>query len=417
MQKWFIDILDRLRNKLTSQQFVNRSRTKEKYFIRKGPLGFEKTMKLTLNFNNRSQQTEIDALYEILDAGMPVSKQAYSQARQHIKPQAFKELYEDTVKGYLEPKDFALYQGYMPIAIDGSTVAIDNLPELIEYFGCGGPKASSCTGRISIACDVLRGVILDAGMEPYSVGEHALAREHLEVLSKMELPNPLCIFDRGYASNKLLAQMHEDNFKFLMRTRSTWNMVIAGNTKSGDWASLNFEGKDYPVRVIKVMLPTGEREVLFTNVADLHPDDFKALYFLRWPVETKYDVVKNKLKLENFTGKTVASLLQDFWATMTLANLVAFAKIEADEKIQLAIQGKNLKHSYQANTNLLIGALKDKLILMLTLDDPLERQAIFDYIICRIVQHGKIPIRRGISSHRTSKRQNKKFNFNSKSSI
>ncbi len=43
------------------------------------------------------------------------------------------------------------------------------------------------------------------------------------------------------------------------------------------------------------MLPSGEIETLITNFFDLNESDFKALYFKRWSVEVKYDIVKNKL--------------------------------------------------------------------------------------------------------------------------
>lgn len=35
---------------------------------------------------------------------------------------------------------------------------------------------------------------------------------------------------------------------------------------------------------------------------DLPYEQFMPLYFRRWPVETKYDILKNKLELCNFTG-------------------------------------------------------------------------------------------------------------------
>ncbi len=40
------------------------------------------------------------------------------------------------------------------------------------------------------------------------------------------------------------------------------------------------------------MLPSGKIETLITNLFDLDKSAFKALYFKRWPVEIKYDIVK-----------------------------------------------------------------------------------------------------------------------------
>jgi len=49
--------------------------------------------------------------------------------------------------------------------------------------------------------------------------------------------------------------------------------------------------------------------------------DFSYLYSLRWGVETFFSKVKGRLALENFTGKSVESIRQDFWSTIFISNL------------------------------------------------------------------------------------------------
>jgi hypothetical protein len=39
----------------------------------------------------------------------------------------------------------------------------------------------------------------------------------------------------------------------------------------------------------------------------------KELYHLRWGIETLFGVLKERLKIDNFTGKTVAAIKQDFF--------------------------------------------------------------------------------------------------------
>ena len=58
------------------------------------------------------------------------------------------------------------------------------------------------------------------------------------------------------------------------------------------------------------------------------------LYFKRWPVEVKFDIVKNKLEMPCFGGFTENIIMQDFWISMYLANVAAIAKYEADPKIK-----------------------------------------------------------------------------------
>jgi hypothetical protein len=208
--------------------------------------------------------------------------------------------------------------------------------------------------------------------------------------------------------NNKTQQIELDNFSELMGQEV--------DSSKQALSEFTYKRKTYKVRVIKSVTPNDNEMILFTNVAELSEKDFEQLYKLRWPVETKYDVIKNKLMLENFTGKTVTSVLQDFWATMTLTNLVAFAKLEADEQIETADRGKNLKYEYQANTNILIGKLKDKLILMLLCDDPAEQSRMFDKIMARIVK-SKVPKIRDKSNPRKNPRQKKKFNQCTKSAL
>ena len=83
---------------------------------------------------------------------------------------------------------------------------------------------------------------------------------------------------------------------------------------------------EFRVITIKSKSPDGESETedyLVTNVLDdqYQIQDFVELYHLRWGIETKYNDLKNKLQIENFTGITPVAIRQDFFATLYLVNL------------------------------------------------------------------------------------------------
>jgi hypothetical protein len=64
-----------------------------------------------------------------------------------------------------------------------------------------------------------------------------------------------------------------------------------------------------------VELDTGESEILITSLLDTqcHPHElFTDLYHLRWPVEEDYKRMKQWIEIENFSGKSVLSVYQDF---------------------------------------------------------------------------------------------------------
>ena len=171
------------------------------------------------------------------------------------------------------------------------------------------------------------------------------------------------------------------------------------------------------VRIVKFALPSGEIETLITNLFDLAESEFKALYFKRWRIEVKYDVVKNKLELPCFGGFSENVIMQDFWITMYLANMAAIAKNEADMKIREDREDKENKYEYQANVNTLIGSLRDKLADAVFSRNPLHRQRKLDRIMLEIQKY-VVPIRPDDgSTPRYENPRNAKFHHNKSSNL
>ena len=169
------------------------------------------------------------------------------------------------------------------------------------------------------------------------------------------------------------------------------------------------------VRVVKFILPSGQTETLITDLFDMEESVFQELYFLRWNVEEKYDVVKNKLELPNFTGRTVNVLYQDFWISMLLANVASVAKAEADGKVQTKRDGKRNKYPYQANVNNAIASLRSRFADAVFCPDPSLRTTRVDAII-REIAASAVPKRPGRNVPRKKARK-AKYHHNKKSNV
>ena len=82
----------------------------------------------------------------------------------------------------------------------------------------------------SIAYDVLNHRILDALLEPMSIDERTLAARHMDHIrrkSRTDLLYTMFIFDRGYASKKLISYIeNEIHARYLFRLRSKFNLEI-----------------------------------------------------------------------------------------------------------------------------------------------------------------------------------------------
>ncbi|KAA6307646.1 hypothetical protein EZS27_040682, partial [termite gut metagenome] len=78
------------------------------------------------------------------------------------------------------------------------------------------------------------------------------------------------------------------------------------------------------VRMVKVLLDTGETEVLITNLYDTSlytTEELKEVYHLRWGIETFYGYVKEELQMGQFSGIRSICIEQDFAANLFLFNL------------------------------------------------------------------------------------------------
>ena len=69
--------------------------------------------------------------------------------------------------------------------------------------------------------------------------------------------------------------------------------------------------------------------------SNLSIEDFNYLYSLRWGVETFFCRLKGRLGLENFTGKTVESIFQDFWSTIFISNLETIMTEDIEKQINV----------------------------------------------------------------------------------
>ena len=168
----------------------------------------------------------------------------------------------------------------------------------------------------------------------------------------------------------------------------------------GDTIITYFYKKElFHLRVIKFLLPTGEMEVLITNIMEPYSvEEFKDLYHWRWGIEGKSRELKQQIKLENFSGKKPIMIRQDFYASLFMANLIAVFKSQSDCFIQKSTQGKRLKYEYQTNRNFLTGLLVGNYQLFMKKEDWLLQK------ITQIInkaQKERSPIRPGRSIERS----------------
>ena len=407
---------------ITSQQINDvflmlETRMKASYFTRGiGKMDFKNLIMFALNFVKKSIQIELDLFVKnIMRSENAITKQAYSQARQKISPRAFVLLAEGIIKWYYAD-DFKRFRGYRLSAIDGSILELNNSEILREEFGYVENTTVKLARALSSGIyDIENDMILTSKITKYKTSERNLAIELIEQLKKIGLKNDLILFDRGYPSSELIKYLEDSGIKYLMRVSSQFLKVVNEAKQEDQIVEIKTKKKTIKVRVLKFLLDSGVQEVLITNLLDesLSIKDFKELYFKRWGIEVKFNELKNRLQIENFSGETPIAIEQDFYASIYLSNMAAIAKAEVNHKIEQKNKDKNLKHEYKANTNILIGKLKDNLVMALLQSNQRKRQKMVTGII-KELQKNSIPIRPERNNKRNMGLKANKYSLNTK---
>jgi hypothetical protein len=294
-----------------------------------------------------------------------VSKQAVSKARMGILPDCFLALSRICVESFYKKRKYLhkRWKGYHVFAIDGSRIEVPDTIENGLFFGVtpfGKDRKPHVMALLSSLYDVLEDIIVDGRLYPYGHSERMAAKDHIQRLKALSIKGKnLIVFDRGYTAAWLYEEISSNGFSFLVRCKTGSR---AGRDKRTDFIEhlkVRYTGNTVPVRYIRLILNTGEEELLATNILDpsITIEDFKHLYFLRWGLESKYFEAKERMQLEEFNGYALRSVEQEIYINLLYMNLASIIKHAADEEIKVNSDPEN-KYEYQANRAFIIGRIK-----------------------------------------------------------
>lgn len=379
------NIINIVKNSITSKEFVDRHKYSSNDFTRKSPLDFATLFTFMINLLRSSNQNELEKFFkqikgeEISDCG--VTDSAFSQARKKLRHGAFIQVNSECCETFYQDYSWKTWNQFRLLGIDGSTLKIYGDDYCKLYFGLinNGSETPYALARISQCYDVLNHITLDAEISPNSVGEREMAMAHLDHISPI---NDLLLFDRGYPGFCFFRQITTGNRQFCARVSvGSWTSItepflqyglneqIVEYTPSKDIKAeckrLGLSTEPMSLRLIRIELKTGETEILITSLIDVekYPYDlFEELYHLRWPVEEAYKLLKCKIEIGKFSGKSVLAVKQDFYAKILMFNLTSMLVAPMDE--QLKIKTKNHKLDYKVNRTRALAKMKEFGILL-----------------------------------------------------
>jgi hypothetical protein len=391
-------------------------------FSRKRLLGFQVMVLLLINSLKRSLSVEIMCFFEHFSPNEICTKQAFSKGRRKLNPKFFHDWNQVLIDSYyrIYQSKFKQWKGMKLFAVDGSSVLLPDTEEMRSKFGISIGSTSgvgSPVARICVLYDVLNQIAVKGFLHPYTVSEEEVT---LNLLENLDLAQSLLLFDRGYPSYWLIYKLMEKKTHFVMRAASNANNTVK-TFLAGKETDLTLEfyppyaslkklrdmgvniSKQTPVkiRLVKVMLNTGEIEVLITNLYDATSysvESLKEVYHLRWGIETYYGYIKDELQLGQFSGLNSICVEQDFAANLFLFNLQSIIEKQCEPTLKTI--GKNRKYQYKVNKNVSWASLKYRVVKLFLVENTFEILFELQKLFCRYLE----PIRPNRKYPRKKKR-------------
>ena len=414
-------------NTILSDSFLEVCRDgKTNTLVRRRKMPIEDLVYSMINRKGLTLKLELRNYMKITHPGVEISKPGYLKQRMKLNPEAFKVLYQSHNKNFYQDAEVEpyTYKGYLVLAADGSDINIPTTAETVEKYGSASVRGGKPCAQIGLGCiyDVLNRFILDISINKVKFDEMRVAQEQLSNIKDTigDRYPYMVIMDRGYPSTPAFLKFIDDGIYFVARLKTSDYKAEQKALKSNDEdveialtkaRRRNYIGKKeesimmsrdfFSLRMVKVNFDNDTSEILATNLPrETFPEEcFAEIYHMRWGIETAYEVLKDRLKIENFTGIKPTLIEQDINSTIYVSNLAEdiICDIEEEDKEHLK---NDYKHTMQINRNLSIGLLKNDLIYILIETDENRKsellQALYDEIRVNVV-----PIRPDRHYHRT----------------
>jgi len=433
MKKEAKRLLSLFKQIIYSRKFLESHRKSKNCFVRKRKMPFPLLILFMLNLVKKSLQKELIEFFSNFSDEKNITNSAFCQSRMNLNYTAFVELNDLMISDFYTNSEHKLWKDFRLLAIDGSRLQLPVSKEIIETFGCAknNHEIKTPMAQASYCIDLLNKKILNSEICRNETSEYKLALKHLE---KINSKKDLLIYDRGYSAiwfmfyqlilgKDFVIRMQRNSIKEVQDFFNSDKKSKIIEIKELGWKSeeqitnLKIEFESFKIRLVKVILDNGEIEVLATSLLDeeKYPsEEFKDLYFLRWGIETEFDHLKNHLMIEDFTGLSALSIMQDFYSTQLAANLQQVIINEAEE--ELKEEKKNAEYEYKVNRNLSIGFMKDRLIDIIFTKNSKEQENKFDKLK-ELFKINPTPIRKGRSFPRIYHKTRKKFYIKKKRAI
>jgi Transposase DDE domain len=344
---------------------------KARDFTRERVLKWPVVILMMLRGQKVGLQTAVNKFFSAVgDVWRVVTASAYRQARQKVQPEVFVHLNtvacEEFYSRYGVDNEVVLWHGQRVLGVDGSYLNLPDTEETRREFSVqtnqhvGGEQVQALA---SVLYDLRNDLGVSAALGPKQAEKNLWFGTHLAVTQAGDVLG--C--DRAYADYSVLATLGARQGHFVIRfprqsfteVNAFWAapdqervVTLEVTAKARAWVAEHHLPTTLRVRLLKVVLASGEVEVLGTDLLDAQTypaAEFKAVYGWRWNHETYHDRIKNIFEVERFSGKSVQAIKQDFYGAVFLATLESILSKPA--QAALTAQGETRECRYAPQVN------------------------------------------------------------------
>ena len=354
-----------------SAAIKHRFRVKATDFTRERVLTWPVVLMVMLRGQKVSLQNAVNKFFSAVgEVWRVVTASAYRQARQKVQPEVFVHLNavacEEYYARYGADGEVALWHGQRVLGVDGSYLNLPDTEETRREFSVqtnqhqGGEQVQALA---SVLYDLRNDVGLSAALGPKQAEKNLLFETHLAATQGGDV----LVCDRAYADYSVMATIVARQCHFVIRfPRQSFTAVnafwltpaheqvvtLAVTSKARAYVAQQHLPTTLRVRLVKVLLASGEVEVLGTDLLDTRTypaAEFKAVYGWRWNHETYHDRIKNIFEVERFSGKSVQAIKQDVYGVIFLATLESILSKPAQAALTAQGEARECRYAPQVN--------------------------------------------------------------------
>lgn len=408
---------------LKDNNFIEKFRRDDKCFTRaSNKLPFDTLFLFIAFLRQRSTALEIDDFLSQIKEVRPDSRSfedsAFFHARSKILPEAFLEVNDRVIQCYREVVGIKKWKDWELVAVDGTTARLPKTPKVSKVFP---PEKCENLNDCQPICRILSMMSVDTRLTlalevaPYQTGETSMLMD----LSDKFQPGQLIIADRNFDSPWIFRLLESKGCEYVIRlaknafkeadlfresvhSEAIVDLPLRSESKTR-CEDLDIGADPLRVRLCKIELPTGEIEILCTSLTDSERvtlTDISELYAKRWGIEEQFKHQKARVEIENFSGKSAVSVLQDIYGAIMSNNLMLMYSQESQPAIDTSKRGA--KYKYTVCWAKALGYLKNNFMTLVYISKKFSNVKL-DFIE-HCVRHSE-PIRPGRKSERKHKRK------------